>query len=234
VLRFIIPLFPFENRVLQGLAGAGPTMAPFMSLTLLLPPPISFFDSIRKRKLLNKQTNLDSIKLLSWKEFEELVGEAYRRKGYSVLENHRVGSDGGIDLRLNKAGNLFLVQCKHWKTQKVDVRAVREMYGVMTAERAAGAIVITSGLFTQDARNFAEDKPIDLVEGYQLAQLIGSVQRPSPRLQTVAETKPLIMTCRECGSSLVLRVARRGKNSGSQFWGCSNFPNCTFTQEYRD
>jgi len=108
------------------------------------------------------------------------------------------------------------------------------MYGVMTAERAAGAIVITSGLFTQDARNFAEDKPIDLVEGYQLAQLIGSVQRPSPRLQTVAETKPLIMTCRECGSSLVLRVARRGKNSGSQFWGCSNFPNCTFTQEYRD
>jgi len=116
-LRFIIPLFQFENPMLQGLAHAGPTMAPFTSFTLLLPAPISFFDSIRKRKLLNQQTNLDSVKLLSWKEFEELVGEAYRRKGYSVLENHGVGSDGGIDLRLNKAGNLFLVQCKHWKTQ---------------------------------------------------------------------------------------------------------------------
>ena len=71
-------------------------------------------------------------------------------------------------------GSVPTVQCKHWKTQKVDVRVVREMYGVMTAERASGAIIITSGLFTQDVRIFAEDKPIDLVEGYQLSDLIRS------------------------------------------------------------
>ena len=149
-----------------------------------------------------------------------------------MAENHGFASDGGIDLRLNKAGNLFLVQCKHWKTQKVDARVVREMYGVMTAERASGVIIITSVLFTQDARIFAKDKPIDLVEGYQLAELIRSAQRPSPRAQHFEEPAPSKMTCQKCGSNLVLRVARRGKTPGRKFWGCSNFPKCTLIQEY--
>ena len=75
-LRFIIPAFQFENFVLRGFAQAGSGIAFPVSLVLLLPAPISFFDSLRKRKLLNKQIDLDSIKLLSWKEFEELVGVA--------------------------------------------------------------------------------------------------------------------------------------------------------------
>ena len=45
----------------------------------------------------HKQKDLDSIKSLSWREFEELTAEAYRRKGYSVVENYGVGADGGID-----------------------------------------------------------------------------------------------------------------------------------------
>lgn len=231
-LRFILPAVQFENWLLRGFAHAGPTIALPLSLVLLLPAPFSYLDSRRKRKLLNKQSDLDSIRSLSWKEFEELVGEAYRRKGYSVIENHGVGSDGGIDLRLNKVGNLFLVQCKRWKTQKVDVRVVREMYGLMTAERASGAIIITSGLFTQDARTFAEDKPIDLIEGYQLAELIKSAQQSSAHTQKLEEPEPSTMTCQKCGAKLLIRVARRGKTPGKKFWGCSNFPKCTFTQEY--
>ena len=231
-LRFILPGIQFENFVLRGFAHSGPTVAPYVSLVLLLPAPFSFFDSRRKRKLLDKQSDLDSIKSLSWKEFEELVGEAYRRKGYSVVENHGTGADGGIDLRLHKSGNVSLVQCKRWKTQKVDVRVVREMYGLMTAEHASGAILITSGLFTQEARTFAEDKPIDLIEGYQLVDLIRSSQGASTRAQNDTTPKTSQMTCGKCGSSLVLRVARRGKKPGSRFWGCSNFPKCRFTQEY--
>ena len=36
--------------------------------------------------------------------------------------------------------------------------------------------------------------------------------------------------CPRCGSELVLRTAKRGKQAGSQFWGCSNFPNCRFVE----
>ena len=38
------------------------------------------------------------------------------------------------------------------------------------------------------------------------------------------------MDCPLCSSSMVLRTARRGRNSGSQFWGCSRYPACRGTR----
>lgn len=35
--------------------------------------------------------------------------------------------------------------------------------------------------------------------------------------------------CPTCGSLMALRTAKSGKNSGSQFWGCTNYPNCKGT-----
>ncbi len=36
--------------------------------------------------------------------------------------------------------------------------------------------------------------------------------------------------CPKCGSSMVLRKAKRGANSGKQFWGCSMYPKCKVVQ----
>lgn len=38
------------------------------------------------------------------------------------------------------------------------------------------------------------------------------------------------MDCPLCSSSMVLRTARRGRNSGSKFWGCSRYPACRGTR----
>ena len=35
--------------------------------------------------------------------------------------------------------------------------------------------------------------------------------------------------CDRCGSPMVLRTARKGKNTGNQFLGCSEFPQCRYT-----
>ena len=32
--------------------------------------------------------------------------------------------------------------------------------------------------------------------------------------------------CPDCGSPMVVRTARRGNNAGSQFWGCTRYPQC--------
>ena len=230
--QFIVPMIEFKAPLLKGLTNTAPWLALPLSIALIVPAPFAFYNSFRKKKLLDNQKDLDSIKSLSWKEFEELIAEAYRRKGYSVVENYGVGADGGIDLVLKKAGNLFLVQCKHWKTQKVDVRVVREMYGLMTAEHASGVMLITSGLFTQEAKIFAEDKPIELVEGYQVTDLISSAQGKPFRSANDIQRPQSETTCSKCGANLVVRVARKGKHPGSKFWGCSKFPRCTFTREY--
>ncbi|MGB1287502.1 MAG: DUF2726 domain-containing protein [Aggregatilineales bacterium] len=32
--------------------------------------------------------------------------------------------------------------------------------------------------------------------------------------------------CPRCGSEMILRTGRKGKNAGKQFWGCSTYPEC--------
>ena len=36
--------------------------------------------------------------------------------------------------------------------------------------------------------------------------------------------------CPKCGARMVLRTAKRGRNRGNQFWGCSRFPTCRGTR----
>ncbi|WP_162026437.1 MULTISPECIES: four helix bundle suffix domain-containing protein [unclassified Lentimonas] len=38
-----------------------------------------------------------------------------------------------------------------------------------------------------------------------------------------------IPKCPQCGELMALRTARQGKNDGSQFWGCTAYPNCKGT-----
>lgn len=38
------------------------------------------------------------------------------------------------------------------------------------------------------------------------------------------------LKCAKCGSPLVKRTAKKGAKAGAQFWGCSAFPKCRYTQ----
>jgi restriction system protein len=65
-----------------------------------------------RRRLLDEQRDLNSIRALHWQEFEQLVGEAFRRQGYRVAERGGAAPDGGVDLVLLKDGKKTVVQCK--------------------------------------------------------------------------------------------------------------------------
>lgn len=228
-LAFFLPSISIDNPVLQGFAKALSLFAPYVAFILLIPAPISAMNAWHKKKRLDQQTSIHSIRTLDWREFEELVAEAYRRKGYTVIENHKAGADGGVDIRLKRNGCTHLVQCKQWKTQKVGVGVIREMYGVMTAEGASSVIVVSSGIFTQEAKNFAGGKPVHLVDGSQLESLIGRVQSSS---RSMPATIPSSVThCPKCGGKLILRTAKKGMNAGNQFYGCSSFPKCRHTEQ---
>jgi restriction system protein len=70
-----------------------------------------------------------------------------------------------VDLILTQGTERFIVQCKQWRAQQVPVSIVRELYGVMAAQQAAGGYVVTSGRFTKDAIAFAEGRNIELIDG---------------------------------------------------------------------
>jgi restriction system protein len=203
----------------------------------------SAVQQLLRHRLLDRQEDLQSIKDLSWREFEQLVGEAYHRQGYDVEETGGGGTDGGIDLVLRGNNETILVQCKQWRVQQVGVDKVRELYGVMIAEGANRAILVTCGHFTNDAKSFKVGKPLTLVDGPALALLVHDVRTQSacPAPPTVQPpNRPPVQppdrapvpqpTCPLCGSPMVIRTAKRGANAGGQFYGCTRFKTgCTGT-----
>ena len=119
-----------------------------------------------------------ALELLTWREFEHLVGEFFRRKGFSVERHGGHEPDGGVDLVASIGEDRYLVQCKHWRMQRVGVKVVREICGVAAAENAAGVFVVTSGAFTDEARRFVDENRIDieLIAGDQLRRMIQGLE----------------------------------------------------------
>lgn len=119
-----------------------------------------------------------ALELLTWREFEHLVGEFFRRKGFNVEQRGGSDPDSGIDLVAGIGEDRYLVQCKHWRVQRVGVKVVREICGVAAAEGAAGVFVVTSGTFTDEARRFVEENRIDieLIAGDQLRRMIQGLE----------------------------------------------------------
>lgn len=229
-MTFLLPIIGNINPITAGFTKGLAQLAPLAFFLFLLPAPFSLIQSQRKRKQLDTQQDINSIRDLSWQRFEELVGEAYRRQGFWVKENDGAGPDGGIDLVISRGGKRYLVQCKQYRVQKVGVKVVREMYGLVAAEHAAGGIVITSGTFTRDAGRFADGKVLELVDGAQLALLVGSVQSKIGTTTGKTGIMSRASSCPVCDGKMVLRTARKGKNQGKQFYGCSGFPKCRYTK----
>lgn len=231
-----------SGTLLRTSASVGQYFIPFLCL---LGAAMSAWRRVQRRTLMrNVQASKAAGVLdgMSWREFEMLVGEAFRLDGFRVAETGGAGPDGGVDLVLNKGGEAFVVQCKQWKALKVGVDVVRQLYGVMAARGATGGFVVTSGRFTDDARRFAEGRNLNLVDGDGLMRLIGRVRSRKESVvkshateanadrmavpasqRTTGSSAP---TCPICSSAMVKRLARRGANAGNAFWGCASYPGC--------
>lgn len=198
----------------------------------------SYLRTRSRRRFLETRTSLESLAAGGWRQFEQLVGEAFRRQGYSVEETGLGGADGGIDLILRKDGRRTLVQCKQWKRQQVGVSVVREMYGLLAHHQAHAVKIACIGTYTKDAERFAEGKPIELISGEQLLKMIQAVQqqvtaqptpsRIEPAFTSTSTASAAIATssCPRCGSAL---VQRRNRRTSENFLGCSQFPKCRVT-----
>lgn len=116
----------------------------------------------------------DNINSLSGVEFERVCKRLLENMGFAV-ELTKTTGDGGIDLIAYNSQPLlsgkYIIQCKRY-TGSVGEPIIRDLYGVVTAERANKGILMTSGLFTKQARLFAEEKPIELIDGVKLRELL--------------------------------------------------------------
>lgn len=107
-------------------------------------------------------------------QFEHLVARLLERMGLEC-ELTRASHDGGVDIvALDKRpllGGKIIVQAKRYR-HTVPVSCVRDLYGAMQHSGASKAILVTTSKLGKDAWRFAEGKPIQLIEGSQLVELL--------------------------------------------------------------
>jgi restriction system protein len=231
LIRGLVGGLSETNPLFKALAQNANLFGGLAALAVLLAGLAAALRKARRRKLYDEQSSIESIRALSWREFEMLIGEAFRRQGYEVIETGGGGADGGIDLVLHGRGGKTLVQCKQWKVYKVGVGPVRELFGVLMSEKADRAVFVTSGVYTQEAKNFASGKQLELIDGARLCQLIDLADKPQPGREARLATKTeLVPQCPKCEGPMALRTAKKGANAGSQFWGCSTYPKCNGTR----
>ncbi|MBV9500002.1 MAG: restriction endonuclease [Acidobacteriaceae bacterium] len=114
---------------------------------------------------------------LSGVEFERLIVDLLNNIGFTAATTKASG-DGGIDVEATLdrpiVGGRYLFQCKRLAPEAlVGSPTVREFYGALVADRKAvkGVFITTSG-YTAQARDFAQNLPIELIDGEQLVQLM--------------------------------------------------------------
>ncbi|MBB5886958.1 restriction endonuclease [Xanthomonas sp. LMG 8992] len=227
-----------SQALAQQAEGAFAPMAWILLLLCWMAALASFLKTRHRRRLLDTRTTLESLAAGGWRQFELLVGEAFCRQGYAVEETGLGGADGGIDLILRKDGRRTLVQCKQWKRQQVGVSVVREMFGLMAHHQADAVKIVCVGSYTNDARRFAQSKPIELISGERLLRMIQAMRRNSAADSSFVRHSESVLSpaidaqneataaCRRCGSTLVRRINR---HAGEAFTGCSQFPRCRGT-----
>lgn len=82
--------------------------------------------------------------------------------------------------------------------------------------------------------NFLLDRQIAalekaFVEGGGYSEQLASARLAHRGRKDSPESPDTIPKCPQCGELMALRTARTGKNAGSQFWGCTNYPGCNGT-----
>lgn len=214
-----------SNPALRGVVLGLQSSAEILVIPFFLMAIIFAFKQYQRRRLLDVQAGIHSIRAMSWQAFEAMVGEIYRRQMYYVEEPRGARSNSAVDLLLLKGGHKIIVQCRRWRDALVDVPLVQELYEAMAAEGADGSIFLSSGGYSQQALAFANGKSIELIDGARLVALVRKAQSSiKPKNILAADADEPV--CPKCGRKMIRRTAKVGANAGQDFWGCSGFPDC--------
>ncbi len=84
----------------------------------------------------------------AWRQLEEKVARRFARDGWAATLTPPT-KDGGFDIDLRCGNERAIVECKERSKGPVGVAIVRQVYGVMKAERAQHAFVVTTTKFTK-------------------------------------------------------------------------------------
>ncbi|EDY48055.1 mrr restriction system protein, partial [Streptomyces clavuligerus] len=108
--------------------------------------------------------------------FEHLVAELFRARGMRAVTTQR-SNDGGVDVEAFDpdpiSGGRIIVQAKRYR-HTVPPTAVRDLYGTVQDTGANKGVLVTTSGFGPGSYTFANGKPLTLVSGAELVELLAA------------------------------------------------------------
>jgi len=106
--------------------------------------------------------------------FESLVADLFRAMGMEAVTTQR-SNDGGVDVDATDPtpirGGKIVVQVKRYRNT-VPPTAVRDLFGTVQDRGANKGVLVTTSAFGPSAHTFARGKPLELISGGELVDLL--------------------------------------------------------------
>jgi len=110
---------------------------------------------------------LERLRAMGWEEFARAIEEGFRRDGYTVKA---LGAPQA-DFELAQGSRTALVACKRWKATRTGIEPLRDLEAAGRTREVHECIYVAAGEITEQARTFAVQKKIRLLEGGELVKL---------------------------------------------------------------
>jgi restriction system protein len=115
---------------------------------------------------------LASVRELSWEGYSALVADIFRRRGHAVFAGEGPDRDV-IDMEVHAdAYGRLIVNCQLRGMRQITCAPLEEMVDVVRRNGAEAALVITDGDFSDEARTFAAENSLILVDGQALLDMV--------------------------------------------------------------
>ncbi|WP_176330250.1 restriction endonuclease [Oceanobacillus rekensis] len=123
-------------------------------------------------KVLERQGNLNQLRKMPFRQFEIYVCDLFRQMGYDAHVTPPTG-DGGKDIMIYRDDYFAIAECKRFgEGTKVTRPQIQKFHSAIIDCKAEKGYFVTTGEFTKHAISYVLDKPIILVNGSRLVEII--------------------------------------------------------------
>lgn len=110
----------------------------------------------------------DQLQQMSKKQINQVLQNHFVQQGFELSDNQ--GKDAAI--WLSQQQGLFLVQLKHGSFSPCQLTHIREYFKRHTYHEAVLSFIVSSNGFTTEAKQFAQNKPLLLIDETELAEFV--------------------------------------------------------------
>jgi len=101
--------------------------------------------------------------------FEELILISFKKKGFKIFRNKRYTGDGGIDGKIQKDGEMFLIQAKRY-SDYINIQHVKEFINICETKGMRGYFIHTGKTGAQ-AYELLREHSVKIISGGKLYSL---------------------------------------------------------------